>query len=257
MAQKTIDQIATDSPFSSLTGTENVVLNQSGVTKGGAVSILKTWILSGVESDTISDATATGKALITAASASAALTTLGAQAALPAGASSDIVTGSSTTASSYTPKAIHDAVVTLAPPVTGVVKSVNGNDPDGNGNVTLTIPAALPALSQADATAGSSTTASSINALVLSTTIGNAISAIPDVTTSVHGLMTAADKTKLNGIAASANNYTLPAAASGAIGGVKQGVAVADIDSGADLPTAVTALNALLDSLRDAGVLSA
>lgn len=40
-------------------------------------------------------------------------------------------------------------------------------------------------------------------------------------TTSAAGLMSAADKTKLNGIAAGANNYVLPTATSAAIGGVQ------------------------------------
>lgn len=41
------------------------------------------------------------------------------------------------------------------------------------------------------------------------------------VTTSASGFMSAADKTKLDGIAANANNYVLPAASTAAIGGVK------------------------------------
>lgn len=41
-----------------------------------------------------------------------------------------------------------------------------------------------------------------------------------DATQSAHGLMTAADKTKLDGIAANANNYSLPTASS-TLGGVK------------------------------------
>ena len=40
-------------------------------------------------------------------------------------------------------------------------------------------------------------------------------------TTSSQGLMSAADKIKLNGIAQNANNYTLPVATAGALGGVK------------------------------------
>lgn len=43
------------------------------------------------------------------------------------------------------------------------------------------------------------------------------------VTTSLQGMMSAADKTKLNGIATSANNYTLPTASSTTLGGVKVG----------------------------------
>ncbi len=44
-----------------------------------------------------------------------------------------------------------------------------------------------------------------------------------DATQSVHGLMSAADKTKLDGVAANANNYSLPLAASGTRGGVRIG----------------------------------
>ena len=40
-------------------------------------------------------------------------------------------------------------------------------------------------------------------------------------TTSAAGLMSATDKTKLDGIASGANNYTLPTASTGAIGGIK------------------------------------
>lgn len=46
---------------------------------------------------------------------------------------------------------------------------------------------------------------------------------ISEATTSTPGLMSAADKVKLNGIAENANNYTLPIAKSGVLGGVKSG----------------------------------
>lgn len=42
-------------------------------------------------------------------------------------------------------------------------------------------------------------------------------------TTSTAGLMSAADKTKLNGIATSANNYSLPTASASTLGGIKVG----------------------------------
>ena len=74
-----------------------------------------------------------------------------------------------------------------------------------------------------------------------------------NATTTEAGLMSATDKAKLDGIAASANNYTLPASTAGAIGGVKQGEAVADAAGAA--PTAAE-FKALLDSLRAAGVLA-
>ncbi len=41
-----------------------------------------------------------------------------------------------------------------------------------------------------------------------------------DATTTAHGLMSKADKVKLNGIASNANNYTLPAPGTGTLGGV-------------------------------------
>ena len=43
------------------------------------------------------------------------------------------------------------------------------------------------------------------------------------VTTSANGLMIAADKSKLDGIATSANNYSLPTASTTVIGGIKVG----------------------------------
>lgn len=83
------------------------------------------------------------------------------------------------------------------------------------------------------------------------------IAAIPTATTSVAGKMSAADKTKLDGIAASANNYVLPAAGA-SIGGVKKAAAVADIATPASATAEEIAnkVNALLASLRTAGSLT-
>ena len=67
-------------------------------------------------------------------------------------------------------------------------------------------------------------------------------------TTSANGLMSAADKTKLDGL----TNYELPAAGT-SIGGVKQGVAVADATSAEDV---VAVVNALLASLRTSGAIA-
>lgn len=63
---------------------------------------------------------------------------------------------------------------------------------------------------------------------------------ISDATTSAKGLMTAADKTKLDSVAENANNYTLPIAALAVIGGVKRnagtaGQFVSGVDSAGDL----------------------
>ena len=59
---------------------------------------------------------------------------------------------------------------------------------------------------------------------------GNAYVAVPwtdttygDATTSKSGLMTSSDKSKLDGIAAGANNYTLPTSTENALGGIRIG----------------------------------
>lgn len=74
----------------------------------------------------------------------------------------------------------------------------------------------------------------------------------PVVTTTVNGLMPFADKIKLNGIATSANNYSLPNAAVSTRGGVLQGAAVADAVDETDV---VAQFNSLLASLRTAGAI--
>ena len=79
----------------------------------------------------------------------------------------------------------------------------------------------------------------------------------PEATGSEAGLMSAADKTKLNSIAANANNYVLPAASSAAIGGVKMGTAVEDLAGTEDAAAICTKVNALLAALRTAGILAA
>lgn len=71
-------------------------------------------------------------------------------------------------------------------------------------------------------------------------------------TTAAAGFMSGADKAKLDGIAANANAYSLPAAGV-AIGGVKQGVAVADPTSETDV---VAQVKALMASLRTSGALA-
>lgn len=76
------------------------------------------------------------------------------------------------------------------------------------------------------------------------------------VTTSANGLMSKEDKTKLNGIAKNANNYSLPAATSAALGGVKQGAAVAAVAADADAATIAEKVNELITSLKAAGVIA-
>jgi hypothetical protein len=76
------------------------------------------------------------------------------------------------------------------------------------------------------------------------------------VTTSNNGLMSKEDKVKLNGIAENANNYSLPAATSAALGGVKQGAAVAAVAVDADAATIAAKVNELIASLKAAGVIA-
>jgi hypothetical protein len=76
------------------------------------------------------------------------------------------------------------------------------------------------------------------------------------VTTSDNGLMSKEDKVKLNGVAKNANNYSLPAATSAAIGGVKQGAAVAAVAVDADAATIAAKVNELIASLKAAGVIA-
>lgn len=80
-----------------------------------------------------------------------------------------------------------------------------------------------------------------------------------DATQSTAGLMSAADKTKLDNIASNANNYTLPNASTSVRGGVLMAGAVADttVDGTETATTVATTLNSLLAALRTAGVLTA
>lgn len=73
-------------------------------------------------------------------------------------------------------------------------------------------------------------------------------------TASAPGLMSAADKSKLDGIAAQANKYTLPAATMSALGGVKKSAAVAK--AAAETVTQAE-FNALIDALVAAGIMEA
>lgn len=59
--------------------------------------------------------------------------------------------------------------------------------------------------------------------------------------TSADGLMSKEDKSKLDGVAANANNYTLPAATTGALGGVRQAAHVDGSDGTAIVSALVAA----------------
>ena len=74
-------------------------------------------------------------------------------------------------------------------------------------------------------------------------------------TPSANGLMSAADKSKLDNIASNANKYTLPNASTSARGGVLMATAVADLAGTEDAATICTKVNALLSALRASGAL--
>jgi len=71
-------------------------------------------------------------------------------------------------------------------------------------------------------------------------------------TTSTAGLMSAADKTKLNGIATNANNYTLPTASASTLGGIKIGSGFTIADDG----TLSNAYGGTADNVEWTGVLN-
>ena len=85
------------------------------------------------------------------------------------------------------------------------------------------------------------------------TAVWEAEKSYSEATTGAAGLMSAADKTKLDGL----KNYVLPAAGA-SIGGVKQGAAVTDIlePSTASTESIATSFNELLASLRAAGIIA-
>lgn len=61
------------------------------------------------------------------------------------------------------------------------------------------------------------------NIAISGTTISATDTTYSDATTASDGLMSSTDKVKLNGIESGANNYTLPIASTGSLGGVKVG----------------------------------
>ena len=74
-------------------------------------------------------------------------------------------------------------------------------------------------------------------------------------TPSANGLMSAADKSKLDNIASNANNYTLPNASTSVRGGVLMAATVADLAGTEDAAAICIKVNALLSALRASGAL--
>lgn len=179
-----------------------------------------------ITSAQITDATATGRNLLTASSQQAARTAIGA-------GTSNLELG------------------------TGASQAMPGNTPIPAAANWNTLPG-KPEFIAAGADAGAARTA--IGAGTSNLTIGTTGSTAAAgnhshgaATESQSGFMTGAMVGKLNGIETGANNYTLPAAAASTRGGVLQGAAVADATDETD---SAAQLNALLAALRAAGVIA-
>ena len=70
------------------------------------------------------------------------------------------------------------------------------------------------------------------NITITDSTISATDTTYADATTASDGLMSSADKVKLDGIEAGANNYTLPTASTSSLGGVKVGTNLSINSSG-------------------------
>lgn len=75
-------------------------------------------------------------------------------------------------------------------------------------------------------------------------------------TPSANGLMSAADKSKLDNIASNADNHTLPDATTSVRGGVLMAASIIDLAGTEDTTVICTKINALLAALRTAGILN-
>jgi hypothetical protein len=75
---------------------------------------------------------------------------------------------------------------------------------------------------------------------------------IPKASSSRDGLMSKEDKAKLDGVAAQVNKYTLTAATTSALGGVKQAAKVNDASG----TVSVENFNGLLTALKNAGIMA-
>lgn len=130
MAQKTFDQIRANQPLTALTGTEVFLAQVAGVTKGGLLSLIKTWVKDAFVANDISNASAVGKAVLTAADATAARTAVGAATALTSINQTDAEAGISTTVQNFSAIRVAQAIAALAP--TGAVSATQAEAEAGS-----------------------------------------------------------------------------------------------------------------------------
>lgn len=122
---KDFDAIRADNPITSLTGTETFVIQDSGITKGGFLSVLRDWVRTGFEltSTAISDASASGRAVLTGTAAEGR-SALGAQAALSTVTDAEATTGTSTTVRGWSPAKVTIAIKAITDSISSAVDAL-------------------------------------------------------------------------------------------------------------------------------------
>jgi hypothetical protein len=138
-----------------------------------------------------------------------------------------ITSGQVTTALGYTPYNATNpsgylSTVSLTANVTGTLPIANGGTGATTAAGALTSLGAYPATNPAGYTTNTGTVTGVTGTAPIASSGGTApVISIDAATTSLPGSMSAADKTKLDGIATNANNYVLPKATATALGGVE------------------------------------
>jgi hypothetical protein len=139
----------------------------------------------------------------------------------------EITSGQVTTALGYTPYNATNpsgylSTVSLTANVTGTLPIANGGTGATTAAAALTSLGAYPATNPSGYTSNTGTVTGVTGTAPIASSGGTApVISIDPATTSLPGSMSAADKTKLDGIATNANNYVLPKATATTLGGVE------------------------------------
>lgn len=129
--QKTISDINSDNSVTALTGPEILIVDQGSVTKGLIANVLKTWILSTIDSETITDATTVGKNLLTATDAINARGFISAQESVSTVTQQEAEEGTVTEVRLWSPERVAQAISELETPHTigdAVSDAIDEND---------------------------------------------------------------------------------------------------------------------------------
>lgn len=149
MGQKSFDQIRSDQPLASIDGSEVFLVQKAGVTKGGLLSALKTWVLTAFSINNVNDATAVGKAVVVATDAAAARVAIGAGAALTGINQADAEAGTATTLQNFSALRVAQAIraTVSTPTLNGTAKQgVAVANATGSGDVVAQVNALLTSL---------------------------------------------------------------------------------------------------------------